>query len=462
MSSRIQSIKNYFAGSPLTGVISIKDRAIKNVSYSVPRLQFARIRQDIGGWRESIKEAENPWYPYRVAMQRIYQDTILNEHVISCMNRRNDLTLLRDFKICDEKGEESDVLKTIFRNYQNTNVGYINTSSWFDDFVSYVLDALAMGYTLISLGDVINDSFPDLTVLPRQNISPDRLVFGWEYTIAGIEFTQDPYADWHVWIPTPSRLGVSKCGFGYLYEVAKAEIYLRQNTAHNADYNEIFGQPIRKGKTTKTDEVERANFEASLRNMGSSAYILLDEGTDEVELIEAKNSGTTYNTYADFEKRNEQKISKVILGHADALDSIPGKLGGGQGEESPAEKALRDKQVKDGIFIQNVVNAMLLPRMRKHGFNIPLNYHFEYKNDQEKEEFRRREDDSNTKTATLFKTISDAGGGLTEEAWKYFEERTGIPVKMKEKEPMPTVPGLPDPNNPLAPKPKKEEDVDPE
>lgn len=436
MTPRNQSIKNFlFTSTGSVSTVSRKqDKTEKNLAYAISKVQFTRIRHDIGSWRKAIDESEQAYYPHRVRMQRMFQDTILNEHVISCMGRRQDLSLLRDFKICDEKGNESDELKLLFRNYQNTVIGPVNTASWFDDFIGYVLDAQAFGYSLISLGDVINDAYPELEIIQRQNVSPDRLCVGaMIYQVSGRQFLEDPYVDWHVWVPTPSKLGKSKCGYGYLYEIAKAEIYLRNNTAYNADYNEIFGQPTRVGKTTKQNE-ERDQFESFLRNMGSNPYVLLDEGQDELTLVEARNSGTTYNTYADFEKRNEQKVSKVILGHADALDSVPGKLGGGNGEESPVAEALRDKQTKDGKVIEAVVNSQLIPRMRKHGFNIPLNYHFEFKNDEEKEEFRRREDDSNTKTAQLFKSIADAGGQLDEEAWKYFEDRTGIPVKMKEKQ----------------------------
>nr|WP_315823015.1 DUF935 family protein [Paraflavitalea speifideiaquila] len=192
---------------------------------------------------------------------------------------------------------------------------------------------------------------------------------------------------------------------------------------YNADFIEIFGQPIRKGRTTKTDEEERGAFEQALAAFGSSAYILLDEGQDEVELIESSNAGTGWQSYENFEQRCEKKISKIILGHADALDSIPGKLGAGQGEESPASAAMRDKQVKDGVFIQNVVNSKLIPRMRKHGFDIPLNFHFEFVNDSEKEEFRRREDTSNKLTTDIAVAMKNAGLQMDP---KYFEERTGI------------------------------------
>lgn len=412
----------------------------KNLGLAISPIQFARIKHDIKSWREAVVESELPFFPYRVKMQRIFQDTILNEHVIACMERRKDLTMLRDFAIVDDKGNESVELKQIFRNHNNSSSQ--NKRLWFDDFMSYCLDTLAFGYSLISLGDVVDGAYPDLTIVPRQNISPDRLnVSNITYNPSGDNFMEPPYVDWHIWLTTPSRLGKPACGYGYLYEVAKAEIYLRNNIAFNADYNEIYGQPIRKGITSKTDEAERGKFEKALANMASSPYIMLDVGQDDVQLIEAKGSGSTFSTYADFEKRNEQKISKVILGHADAVDSIPGKLGASQGNSSPAEQAITDKQLKDSIFIENVVNAYLIPRMRIHGFKIPLNYHFSFKNNAELEEIRGREDDSNTKTAQIFKTIADAGGDLTEESWIYFADRTGIPgikPQVKSQPPLPS------------------------
>lgn len=394
--------------------------------FYISPVQFERIKQDIQTWREAIQEAENAWTPHRVRMQRIYQDTILNEHIEACWSRRKDLTLLRDFKICDAKGNENLDLKKIF------------DKTWFYQFLSLTMDALAYGYNLISLGDLINDEYPNLSFIRRQNISPDRLVVNtYVYSLSGQRFDAEPFSDWHIYVKTPSENGVSPCGWGFLYKVAKTEIYLRNNIGQNADFNEMWPQPIRVGSTTKQG-AERDMYEAMLRNMGSSAYILKDIGQDELELVESKNSGSAYQTYDNFEKRLEQKISKVILGHADAIDSVPGKLGGGSGEESPASEALKDKQTSDAKFIIPVINEQLIPRMRKHGFLIPEGFHFEFVNDDEKEEFRRREDDSNKKTADLFKTIVDAGG---EPDWKYFTERTGINVTKKENPvPQPTLP----------------------
>lgn len=441
-------IKNYFF--PTDGSASVykkpakSDATQKNLSHFISPVQFQRIRHDIRLWRDAIIEAEMPWFPQRVKMQRMYQDTILNLHVLPCMERRIDLTLLRDFKICDDKGVESEELKTIFRNYVKTPAGIeVNTAAWFDDFITYALDAIFFGYSLISLGDVVNDSYPELSIIRRQNVSPDRKnVSAYVYSLSGIDFTAEPYVDWHIYVPTISRLGVSPCGYGLLYPLAFAEIMLRNNIGANADFIELFGQPIRKGTTTKTEEAERAAFAQDLQNMGASAWILLDEGIDTLEIIESRSAGTGHQSYDNFESRLEKKVSKIILGHADALDSTPGKLGGGQGaDESPAGQALIDKQTKDGIFVQNIVNSQLIPRMRLHGFPIPLNYHFELKNDDEKETFRRRQDNSNKVTADIAKTMKDAGMQMDAQ---YFEERTGIKT---------TIPEPPPIVNPLIPTP---------
>lgn len=443
--SAIQSIKNFYAPVSSQGIQSNVlggKNMKKNLGYFISPVTFARIRNDIQIWRDSIGEAEQAWYPHRVKMQRIFQDTILNEHVEACMKRRKRLTLLRDFKLCTTNGKEDQKLKPLF------------DAKWFADFQNYALDALFFGYSLIAMGDVVNDSFPDLSVIRRQNVSPDREnVTSLIYSLSGQPFNEDPFKTWHVWVPTPSELGVSKCGYGLFYKIAKTEIYLRNNTAFNADAIELFGQPLRKGKTTKTEEAERASFENAMKTMGSSGWILLDEGQDELELVEAKGLGSSYQIYGDFEKRNQQKISKVLLGHADAMDSVPGKLGAGQGEgESPVQEAMDEIQMEDGTFMQNIINNSLLPRMRLMGFNIPEELHFEYENNREVEEARRKEDVANEQTATIAQLMTQGGMNMDP---AYFTKRTGIPATKVEK-PAPIMPGkTDDPNDKMDPKLKE-------
>ncbi|MEI8111159.1 MAG: DUF935 family protein [Chitinophagia bacterium] len=383
----------------------------RNLTNYIAPVQLQRLRHDVAMWREAVTEAENAWYPQRVKMQRMFIDTILNGHVYSLMERRKDLTLLRDWRFIDDKDNESDELKSLFN------------TEWFDLLVGYSLDALFFGYSLISLGDIDNDSFTNTSLIRRWNISPDRMnVSEFIYSLSGANFNDEPYKDWHIWVPTPSEHGVGTCGYGLFYKIALYEIFLRNTLGYNGDFVELFAMPYRVGKTTKTEEAERAELEAAIQNMGSAGWALIDP-MDEIEFLENGMAGTGYTAYESLEERCEKKVSKIVLGHEDAVSSTPGKLGAGQGDENPISVALKDKQVKDGKFIERMVNGQLLPKMRNLGFKIPDNFRFEYKNDAEKEAFRTREDASNKVTAEIAQVMKNAG--LKMDA-KYFEDRTGI------------------------------------
>lgn len=425
MANRFQQIKNYFFPTPQDGNIVVQGandwRAIKdtkkNLSGYITPVQLQRVRHDVQLWREAVQEAEQAWYPHRVRMQRMYMDTILNAHVQSCMVRRKNLTLLKEFKICNAEGVENEELTKLFK------------TKWFFEFIGHTLDSIFFGYSLISLGDVEGDKFPELGLIRRHNISPDRLnVTSYVYSISGAQFLDEPYLDWHVWVTTPTDLGISKVGYGLLYKVAMYEIICRNTLGFNADAAELYGMPLRVGKTSKTDEDERALFFNAMLQMGNAGAILMDE-MDTLELVESKGNGQGFKIYESLEQRCEKKISKLILGHADAMDSTPGKLGGGQGEESPAHQALEAIQTVDCRFVEHVVNTLLIPKMRTIGFGIGDEVHFEFKNDSEREEMRVREDASNTITADIALTMKQAG--LVMDA-AYFEERTGIPTTVAE------------------------------
>ncbi|HWB92099.1 MAG TPA: DUF935 family protein [Puia sp.] len=433
--SRIHKAKNYGQPAPPPFGASVplapmtqqqrQQMATRNLNYTITPIQLNRLRHDLKMWREGVIEAEKAYWPYRVKMQRMFIDNVLSGHTFSLMERRKDLTLIRKYKICDEKGVKSDVLTQALENLP-----------WFHQFQSYALDALFYGYSLISLGDVVDGKLEGVSLIPRWFVSPDRHeVARTIYSPAGTDFLSGDVADWHIWIPTPSDNGVSPCGFGLLYTIAQYEIIIRNTLGFNADFVELFAQPYRLGKTSKTEDFERSQMESALRNMGSRGYAVIDP-EESIEFVESKLSGTGWESYANLMDICMKTISKVILGHADAVDSTPGKLGGNQGGSdgfgepgSPADEAQRDKQTKDGRFMQPVINHHLLTRIERLDLDlkIPDDYHFEYTNDQETEQQRSREDASNLNTAKIAQTMKIAG--LQMDA-KYFQERTGIPTSV--------------------------------
>jgi hypothetical protein len=59
-------------------------------------------------------------------------------------------------------------------------------TEWFRQFMSYALDAIFYGYSLVSLGDIINGQYSKIDIIKRWYISPDRLnVTIHQYNLSG-------------------------------------------------------------------------------------------------------------------------------------------------------------------------------------------------------------------------------------------------------------------------------------
>jgi phage gp29-like protein len=427
----MRDIRNYwYPASPLGGYTQSGNNApsATNLERYLTPLITPRVKQDALTWKDALAEAEIPLplLSYRYKMQQMFNDVVLDAHVFACMDRRKDMTLLKGYSIVDSKGNE-DELATELVNQK-----------WFKDILNYTMDAIFYGYTLLGVGDIVDGKPEKVTLLRRQNVSPDRLNVAFvPYSPGGIQF-MDPevkdsegrsFYDWTLWFPTPSDFGISPCGYGLLYKVALYQILLRNNLGDNSTYNEIFGQPTRIAKTSKKDGESRNRLLTMLEMMGSTAYAILDPD-DQIEFVESKNSsGRGNDTYDNFEQRLEKKISKIILGHADAMDSTPGKLGASGKGEDALTKALQDKEKKDVDFLETACNDVILPKLSKLGIKIPLGKKLKFKNDKEKQDAIEAKNTNSKSLAEIVKTLKDAGYEVPEE---FITESTGIPVKKSE------------------------------
>lgn len=390
----------------------------KNLSdYQLP-VPPARTVLDIDDWRDAVIELEKSILPYRVLIQQIFRDTVLNPHVDSCLEKRKELTLLRNFQFCYADGKPNNELTKLLNK------------SWFKDFLSYSLDSKFYGYSLISLGDFYNYDFPELTIIRRDLISPERKhVTTIPYNPAGYSWEDPEYAPYHIWVSTKPEHGTASCGMGLLYSVALREINLRNLYAMNMDFLEVFGSPYRAlFMENAIDPIERARGINSLSNQGGANFGIFGKD-DKLEFV-GPGGGSGWKAYADAESRWNKDISKVILGHSDVLDSTPGKLGstGGGGkngeDHNPQKDALVAKQASDASFLIPIVNGILLPKLRdEFFFDIPEGTYFKFLNSEEDAMIENRQLELNLKMSEISKNLIGTGYEIDQE---YFENVTGI------------------------------------
>lgn len=428
-----------------------------SLSDFITRMQFMRLAADLKDLRDGYLEAEQGFFPMRVKLQRIYMNVVENPVVKTLLDRAKELTTQRDWYIYqnkDGKRVKSEDLSAA-----------INENLWFGDYIEYIVDAVHYGYTLIELGEIdtsnITNPFPGLSFTRRENIRPDgvnkdgAILSSIPYLIDGIKIEKNEHEPLiplcNHWISTKSNRGVSKCGYGLLANISKLEINHRHIEEWQVDYIESFGTPTLVGETRKQGD-KRKTFEKFLANAAANKYILLDPATgDKLTYEMPPSAGTGYKVFSLAKKEIEGLLSQSVLGHSDAIVSLPGKLGGQQAankdgfNESLIEQAINSKQMWYGNYVCRKINEISAPRFRELGRYInvkfirdliPEGYFFGLANDKEEQEVIRRTNASMKVTSDLLLNMFNAGlrpkDVTSVDAWT---KKLGFNVEWREEEP---------------------------
>ena len=322
--------------------------AVKTSEHAVPVVPqpLQRLKLDIQRWRNALLTAENILNPYRVELQRNYNEIAINAHIKACVERRKNLTLLRDYSF--KKGE--------------TEVEIENTEL-VAQIITGIVNAEIYGYSLLQIGDIVEGK-TSVTVVNRERIMPESMTISTssQYDTTGIKIYDPKYEPWLLWFPTESDSSNTKCGLGLFNVLAPYAIYIRNANTAWSEFQQIYGVPLRIGKTNTRERIMRDNMSQMMSDMGRSGWAVIDID-DQIEMIDGGKGGGASDNFLGLINYCEKVISKVILGHADALDSTPGKLGA----ETSTEKALSETQQKDGLRVDKLLNCYVFPKLAAIG-----------------------------------------------------------------------------------------------
>lgn len=327
-------------------------KKIQDVSVNMPKTadirkristptQLYRGTTGIAEYKLAVTAAESLISPQRRQIYTIYNNIGLDAHLTAAVNQRKNLTLCKDFDVL-LNGEESEDLEKIIKQ------------KWFRDFIDYSLDSIFYGHSLIQFDSVVNDAFKAVELVPREYVKPEfHIVTNTYADLTGTDYLEAPYNNWCIGVGKPKDLGL------YL-KAAPLVIWKKNALGAWSEFVEIFGSPIRIGKTNVRDEETRANMENYLRNMAVASYGVFDTD-DLIELVES-NRSDAFQVFDMMIQRCNSEISKLILGQTGTLDE---KAYVGSAEVQ--ERVLKNVAYNDEFFIEGVLNYQLVPMMTRLG-----------------------------------------------------------------------------------------------
>jgi hypothetical protein len=315
--------------------------------------QLQRVRQDAQKFNVALQAAESPMYPNRFLLMQTYQQIILDGQVQSGLLQRKSKVLSQRYVLRGADGEENEELAKLFN------------AKWFYDFQSLALDSIFWGYSLVQFGPVLNDTFEYANLVPRIYVVPEySLVRENTATVTeGVVFTESPYNNWCIGVGEKRNLGLGM----YL---APYVIWKKNAMAAWAEFAEVFGSPVRIGKTDVRDETTRRNMENMMKNMSVASWAVLDLN-DSIDLVQASRTDA-YQVFDKMVERCNSEISKIILGQTGTTDE---KSYSGSANVHENVAAMIGKQ--DIVNMEFVVNNQLIPMMIRLGFPLQ-GYKFEY------------------------------------------------------------------------------------
>lgn len=310
--------------------------------------QQIREREDVGKWRSALQTAESADHPDRTGLIRIYKDVDLDGHITGIIGAIKNKIKAKPFMIIDSQGEIDEVATELFEK------------EWFFKFIDFMIEAPFWGYSLVQLGNIKDDGFPEIELVPREYVVPELQIVKKDLFIGRttseatnvFHFNDPLLKDWFIFIGEKKDMG--------LFNKATPHALSKKNLFTEMwEYGELFGMPIRKGHTDIKDPERRKNMEEMIRNMGSAAWGVFDKD-DNIDFIEA-GKGDATKVFIEPIKLSNEEISKCFTGQLAVFD-----------EKSFVGSAEVHERIFNELIIailrnaKFIVNNKLVPRMVRH------------------------------------------------------------------------------------------------
>lgn len=318
---------------------------------------MARTKADVLTWKNAIAMASNIESPKTFPYYNLLEDMMLDAHTTSQIQNRKLKTVSSNFTIKNHTGETHQEL-----------TDRLQKSVWFNEIISYILDSIFFGYTLIEFNRTETDPKKvKIDLIPRQNVLPKKGIILNDYQDdKGIDYLNAPeYGSWLIDFGTTGDLGLINKAIPHI-------LFSRFAQSCWSELCEIYGIPPRVMKTNTRDSGALRRAEKMMTDMGAAAWFIIDE----TEKLEWATTGTpaTGEVYNGLIKLCRDNISLLISGAIIGQDTQYGS----RSKEQSSQDILQNLIDADQTLVEQYMNSKVLPALFKIGILPMDNLLFEY------------------------------------------------------------------------------------
>ena len=322
----------------------------------IQKQSLDRIKQSVSDWRDAIEFAEDVYYPNNEELIRLYRELVLDPQVSALIETMLYQVQSNAFKIVSN-GEENEDKTKIFK------------SKWFSQLIKYTCEARYYGFSYVQLDGVQDDKITGISLIPREYVIPQWHLLKVRPTDKdGYDINKAPLKKWTLFIGEKDDLGL-------LSKAAPYVIFKREVIQFWAAYNEVFGQPLRVGKTSMQDNARKSNMASMLESMSYSPWAVLDTD-DSVEFISASGMSGE-KTYEQNIRLIDEQLSKLFTGQTMVLDNGSSRSQGEVHERNL--DAFVNAQMREIAYL---VNDKVIPMLVNIGLPLSLEDRFEWVNEE--------------------------------------------------------------------------------
>jgi phage gp29-like protein len=315
----------------------------KKIVDRISKQTFTRIRANIARWQSARASAESELMPNNTELIRIFKDIEIDAHLFALMQTIRLKVIANKFAVYNENDEIDEDATALFQK------------KWFRNVSREIVDSKFYGFSLIQLGDIIGGSFTGAEIVPREYVVQQKrgVKTSLGNTTDLVSFDDRKFVNWLIPVGSERDLGI-------LDKAAPLVIKKKEVISAWSEAAELFGMPIRIGKTDINDPESRDNMEDMLENMGEAAFGVFDK-EDEIELINTSKTDFS-NMYDKFIERINSELSKLILLQTGTTDE---KAFVGSAEVH--EGILSDLIEAYVLDVEDVANEIVIPICERHG-----------------------------------------------------------------------------------------------